>query len=163
VITVRRAFFFSSAFFAISNLGSLSAHKKIMNYWLVKQEPEAYSWDDFVRDKGTDWDGVRNYQARNNLRAMKRGDRALFYHSVGPRTVVGIARVHRTAFPDPTAEKGDWSAVHLKPVKSLRNPVSLDQIKLEPGLSGIALIKNSRLSVQPLPDAAFEKIVKMGS
>lgn len=134
-----------------------------MNYWLVKQEPEAYSWGDFVKDRGTDWDGVRNYQARNNLRAMKRGDRALFYHSVGPRTVVGIARVHKTAFPDPTATDGDWSAVHLKPVKALKNPVSLDQIKLEPSLSGIALIKNSRLSVQPLPRAAFEKIIRMGS
>jgi predicted RNA-binding protein with PUA-like domain len=134
-----------------------------MNYWLVKQEPEAYSWDDFITDKGTDWDGVRNYQARNNLRAMKRGDRALFYHSVGPRQVVGIASVHRTAFPDPTATDGDWSAVHLKPVKVLKFPVSLDQIKLEPSLSDIALIKNSRLSVQPLPKSAFEKIVGMGS
>ena len=134
-----------------------------MNYWLVKQEPEAYSWNDFVTDRGTDWDGVRNYQARNNLRAMKRGDRALFYHSVGPRQVVGIARVHRTAFPDPTATDGDWSAVHLKPVKAFKNPVSLDQIKLEPSLSDIALIKNSRLSVQPLVKTAFEKIVRMGS
>ena len=134
-----------------------------VRYWLVKQEPEAYSWDDFVADKGTDWDGVRNYQARNNLRAMKRADRVLFYHSVGPRQVVGIARVHRTAFPDPTATDGDWSAVHLKPVKTLKNPVSLDQIKSEPSLSGVALIKNSRLSVQPLSKTAFEKIVRMGS
>ncbi len=134
-----------------------------MNYWLVKQEPEAYSWDDFVKDKGTDWDGVRNYQARNNLRAMKRGDRALFYHSVGPRLVVGVARVHKTAFPDPTATHGDWSAVHLKPVNALKNPVSLDRIKQEPSLSSIALIRNSRLSVQPLPEASFEKIVQMGS
>ena len=134
-----------------------------MNYWLVKQEPEAYSWDDFVKDEGTNWDGVRNYQARNNLRAMKRGDRVLFYHSVGPRDVVGIARVHRTAFPDPTTTDGDWSAVYLKPIKALKKPVSLDQIKTEPSLSDIALIKNSRLSVQPLPKAAFEKIVRMGS
>lgn len=134
-----------------------------MNYWLVKQEPEAYSWDNFVRDKGTDWDGVRNYQARNNLRAMKRGDRALFYHSVGPREVVGIARVDKTAFPDPTATAGDWSAVRLKPVKALKNPVCLDQIKKEKDLADIVLLKNSRLSVQPLPEAAFEKIVAMGS
>jgi predicted RNA-binding protein with PUA-like domain len=134
-----------------------------MNYWLVKQEPEAYSWNDFVRDGGTDWDGVRNYQARNNLRAMKRGDRALFYHSVGPRDVVGIARVDKTAFPDPTATEGDWSAVRLKPVKALKNPVNLDQIKKEKDLADIALLKNSRLSVQPLPEAAFRKIVQMGS
>jgi predicted RNA-binding protein with PUA-like domain len=161
-MTVRRAFFCSSAFFAIYNLGYFSVLHKIMNYWLVKQEPEAYSWDNFVRDEGTNWDGVRNYQARNNLRAMKRGDRLLFYHSVGPREIVGIARVHRTAFPDPTATEGDWSAVHLKPVKRLKNPISLDRIKKEPSLSAIALIKNSRLSVQPLPKSAFDKIVKMG-
>ncbi len=133
-----------------------------MNHWLVKQEPEAYSWDDFVRDGGTDWDGVRNYQARNNLRAMKRGDRALFYHSVGPRDVVGIARVVKTAFPDPTATEGDWSAVHLKPVKALKHPVNLDQIKKEKDLADIVLLKNSRLSVQPLPETAFKKIVQMG-
>ncbi|MEZ5276496.1 MAG: EVE domain-containing protein [Opitutaceae bacterium] len=134
-----------------------------MNHWLVKQEPETYSWDDFVRDGGTDWDGVRNYQARNNLRAMKKGDRALFYHSVGPREVVGIARVEATAFPDPTATEGDWSAVRLKPVKALKNPVCLDQIKMETSLADIVLLKNSRLSVQPLPEAAFKKIVEMGS
>ena len=134
-----------------------------MNHWLVKQEPEAYSWDDFVRDGGTDWDGVRNYQARNNLRAMKKGDRALFYHSVGPREVVGIARVEKTAFPDPTATEGDWSAVRLKPVKTLKKPVSLDQIKKEEDLSALALLRNSRLSVQPVPEAAFNRIVEMGS
>ena len=134
-----------------------------MNHWLVKQEPEAYSWDDFVRDGGTDWDGVRNYQARNNLRAMKRGDRALFYHSVVPREVVGIARVEKTAFPDPTATEGDWSAVHLKPVKALKKPVSLDRIKKEEDLSALVLLKNSRLSVQPVPEAAFNRIVEMGS
>jgi predicted RNA-binding protein with PUA-like domain len=94
---------------------------------------------------------------------MKRGDRALFYHSVGPREVVGIARVDKTAFPDPTATQGDWSAVRLKPVRAFKNPVHLDQIKKERDLADIVLLKNSRLSVQPLPQAAFEKIVAMGS
>jgi predicted RNA-binding protein with PUA-like domain len=131
------------------------------NYWLVKQEPEAYGWSDFVRDGLTNWTGVRNYQARNNLRAMRPGDAALYYHSVSEKAVVGIAQVTRAAFPDPTAKEGDWSAVELKPVKALKNPVTLERIKAEPKLRGIALLRNSRLSVQPLGKAEFELICRL--
>jgi predicted RNA-binding protein with PUA-like domain len=133
-----------------------------MNYWLVKQEPEAYSWDDLVKDKKTNWDGVRNYQARNNLRAMKKGDQLLFYHSVGPKTVVGVAQVSRENFPDPTATSGDWSAVEVKPVKGLKNHVSLAQIKETPSLSEMALIRHTRLSVMPIAKKDFQTVVKMG-
>jgi predicted RNA-binding protein with PUA-like domain len=135
--------------------------KPMKKYWLVKQEPETYSWDDFARDGLTEWTGVRNFQARNNLRAMRKGDAVLFYHSVSDKAVVGIARVTRAAFPDPTAKEGDWSAVELKPVKPLRTPVTLEQIKAEPKLRGIALLRNSRLSVQPLGKADFELICRL--
>jgi predicted RNA-binding protein with PUA-like domain len=131
------------------------------NYWLVKQEPEAYSWDDFVRDGLTKWTGVRNFLARKHLRAMRKGDRVLFYHSVSDKAVVGIAQVTREAFPDPTAKEGDWSAVELKPVKALKSPVTLGQIKAEPKLRDIALLRCSRLSVQPLGEADFELICRM--
>ena len=130
-------------------------------HWLVKQEPEAYSWNDFVRAGLTDWTGVRNFQARNNLRAMRKGDAVLFYHSVSEKAVVGVAKVTREAFPDPTAEEGDWSAVELKPVKVLKMPVTLEQIKAEPKLREIALLRNSRLSVQPLGKAEFDLICRM--
>ena len=130
-------------------------------HWLVKQEPEAYSWDDFVRDGLTTWTGVRNFQARNNLRAMRKGDSVFFYHSVSEKAVVGIAQVTREAFPDPTAKEGDWSAVKLKPVKPLKRPVTLEQIKAEPRLREIALLRNSRLSVQPLGKAEFELICRL--
>jgi predicted RNA-binding protein with PUA-like domain len=133
-----------------------------MNYWLVKQEPEAYSWNDLVKDKKTNWDGVRNYQARNNLRAMKKGDQLLFYHSVGPKTVVGVAQISREHFPDPTATSGDWSAVEVKPVKALKNHVSLAQIKESPSLSEMALIRHTRLSVMPVAKKEFQTVVKMG-
>ncbi|MGI8957310.1 MAG: EVE domain-containing protein [Chthoniobacterales bacterium] len=131
------------------------------NHWLVKQEPEAYSWDNFVRDGSTQWTGVRNFQARNNLRAMRKGDAVLYYHSVSDKAVIGIAQVTREAFPDPTAKEGDWSAVELKPVKSLKHPVTLEQIKKEPKLREIALLRNSRLSVQPLGKAEFERICQI--
>jgi predicted RNA-binding protein with PUA-like domain len=131
------------------------------NYWLVKQEPEAYSWDDFVRDGGTQWTGVRNFLARKHLRAMRKGDAVLFYHSVSDKAVVGIAQVTREAFPDPTAKEGDWSAVELKPLKRLKKPVSLAQIKAEPKLRDIALLRCSRLSVQSLGKAEFELISRM--
>lgn len=130
-------------------------------HWLVKQEPEAYSWNDFIRDGGTKWTGVRNFQARNNLRAMRKGDAVLYYHSVSEKAVVGLAEVTREAFPDPTAAEGDWSAVELKPVKVLRKPVTLEQIKAEPKLREIALLRNSRLSVQPLGKAEFDLICRM--
>src|SRR5205814_2245823 len=112
-----------------------------------KQEPAAYSWDDFVRDGRTAWTGVRNFQARNNLRAMRKGDHVLFYHSVTDKKVVGLAKVIRAAYADPTAEEGDWSSVDLAPVRALKRPVSLDEIKVTPALKNMALLRNSRLSV----------------
>lgn len=131
-------------------------------YWLVKQEPEAYAWSQFVKDRQTSWDGVRNYQARNNLRAMKKGDAVLFYVSVEPRQVVGIAQVSKTAYPDPTAEAGeDWVSVQLKAVKALANPVTLTQIKAEPSLANISLIRQSRLSVMPLQSHEYETILRL--
>lgn len=126
---------------------------------MVKQEPEAYSWDDFVKDGATDWTGVRNFQARNNLRAMKKGDKALFYHSVTGKEVVGIATVSKAAFPDPTDEK--WAAVELKPIKSLKKPVSLAQIKANLALANIGLLRQSQLSVISLTKDEFEEIVSM--
>ena len=131
------------------------------NYWLVKQEPEAYSWNDFVRDGQTKWTGVRNFQARNNLRAMRKGDAVLFYHSVSDKAVIGLAEVTRQAYPDPTAKDGDWSAVDIKPVRALKKPVTLEQIKAEPRLREIALLRNSRLSVQPLGKTDFDLICRL--
>ena len=125
------------------------SNNNVMQHWLVKQEPEKYPWSQFVRDQGTYWDGVRNYQARNNLRAMKKGDYVFYYHSVSEKAVVGVAKVTREAYPDPTAKEGDWSVVDLKPVKVMVEPVTLEQIKAEAKLSEIALIKQSRLSVKP--------------
>ena len=116
-----------------------------MQYWLVKQEPEKYPWSQFVKENGTYWDGVRNYQARNNLRAMKKGDHVFFYHSVSEKSVVGVAKVTREAYPDPTAKKGDWSMVDLKPIKAMVEPVTLEQIKAESKLSEVALIKQRNL------------------
>lgn len=133
-----------------------------MNHWLVKQEPTAYSWDQFVKDGGTAWTGVRNFQARNHLRAMRRGDEVFFYHSVTGKAVVGVAKVAKEAYPDPTADEGDWSCVDLKPVRALKVPVTLDSIKDDPDLSEIALIRQSRLSVMPLTDAEFAQIAKLG-
>jgi len=131
-------------------------------YWLVKQEPAAYSWTDFVRDERTAWIGVRNFQARNNLRAMKEGDLVLFYQSVTNPSVMGIARVLKEAYPDPTAEGGDWSSVDLAPTSALPSPVPLSVIKAEKSLSEMPLIKQSRLSVMPLNRVDFERILKLG-
>ena len=133
-----------------------------MQYWLAKQEPEKYSWAQFVKDKGTYWDGVRNYQARNNLRAMREGDLVLYYHSVSEKAVVGIAKVTTEAYPDPTAKEGDWSVVDLKPLKTITEPVTLDQIKADPKLSEVALIKQSRLSVMPVRVDEFKRILLLG-
>lgn len=130
-----------------------------MNYWLVKQEPEAYSFDDLIKDGKTDWTGVRNFQARNNLRAMRLGDTILFYHSVSEKSVVGLAEVSREEFTDPLDEK--WIAVEIKPVKKFTKPVSLEKIRSEEGLQNIALIKQSRLSVMPLTEGEFELILKL--
>jgi predicted RNA-binding protein with PUA-like domain len=134
-----------------------------MNYWLVKSEPDAYSWDRFVKEGKVDWDGVRNYQARNNLKEMKKGDQVLFYHSVSSREVVGIAEVAREYFPDPTTKDDRWVAVKLVPLKALKKPVSLTTIKQDERLENISLIKQSRLSVMPLKDFEFDAIVALGS
>jgi len=131
------------------------------NFWLVKQEPSDYSWSDFVADSGTSWTGVRNYAARNNLRRMFKGDEVLFYHSGEDKAVVGIAKVAHTAYRDTTAKEGDWSAVDLIPIKPLRRPVTLREIKAKPALKKIALVRQSRLSVMPLAAKDFETIVQM--
>lgn len=133
-----------------------------MKHWLVKQEPDTYPWDRFVRDKGTAWTGVRNFQARNNLRAMKKGDEVFYYHSVTGKSVVGLARVAREAYPDPSAKEGDWSCVDLVPLKSCRTPVTLEQIKSESSLRDIALLRQSRLSVMPLTAAEAKTLRKLG-
>ena len=131
------------------------------NHWLVKQEPSAYSWENFLADGKTAWTGVRNYTARNNLRAMRKDDQVFFYHSVTGKSVVGIAKVVRETYPDPTATEGDWSAVDLVPEKALPRPVTLEEIKRNPKLKGIALLRLSRLSVQPLTSAEFQEILQM--
>ncbi len=133
-----------------------------MQHWLVKQEPEKYPWTQFVKDKGTYWDGVRNYQARNNLRAMKKGDLVMYYHSVSEKAVVGMAMVTREAYPDPTAKEGDWSVVDLKPVKAMAEPVTLERVKADAKLTEIALIKQSRLSVMPLRAREFRRVLQLG-
>jgi predicted RNA-binding protein with PUA-like domain len=132
-------------------------------HWLVKQEPESYAWEDFRREGATEWSGVRNYQARNNLRGMRTGDPVLYYESGDSKSVAGIARVAKAAFPDPTAEEPGWVAVRLKAVRALKRRVTLAEIRAEPALAGILLLRNSRLSVIPLAAAEFERIVAMGS
>lgn len=131
--------------------------------WLVKSEPEVYSWDDFMREEGTAWTGVRNFTARLNLRAMAPGDEVLFYHSGGGKEVVGISKVARAAYPDPTAKEGDWSCVDLVPVRALGKPVTLAEIKARKSLQHIALVRQSRLSVMPLGAKEFAEIVAMGA
>ena len=132
------------------------------NFWLVKQEPTSYSWSDFLAEGQTAWTGVRNYAARNNLRKMRRGDEVLFYHSGEDKAVLGIAKVTRQAYPDPTAKEGDWSAVNLAPVKALPHPVPLREIKGNPCLKNVALVRQSRLSVMPLAESEFREIMEMG-
>ncbi|MFO8066080.1 MAG: EVE domain-containing protein [Bacteroidales bacterium] len=133
-----------------------------MNHWLIKSEPKAYSWDRFVKEKKTIWDGVRNYQARNNMKEMKEGDQVLFYHSVSEKAVVGIAEVTKEFFPDPTTDDSRWVVVELKPLKKLNKPVSLEEVKKNKNLQEIALIKQARLSVMPLKKKEFDEIVNMG-
>jgi predicted RNA-binding protein with PUA-like domain len=132
-----------------------------MNYWLVKSEPFKYSWDRFLQDGKTFWDGVRNYQARNNLMAMKTGDLVLFYHSNEGMEVVGIARVIKEHYPDPTTEDTRWAVVDLEPVQALKVPVSLEKIKADERLAQIALIRQSRLSVMPLKQEEFDRILEL--
>ncbi len=131
-------------------------------HWLAKSEPYKYSFDALVRDKRTVWDGVRNFEARNNLRAMKKGDLVLFYHSNEGKEIVGIARVVREAYPDPTAPGEDWSVVDVAPVKRLRTPVGLATIKADARLSKMALVRRSRLSVVPVTPAEFDRILELG-
>ena len=131
------------------------------NFWLVKQEPSTYSWSDFVAEGETTWTGVRNYTARNNLRKMRKDDEVLFYHSGEGKAVIGIARVTRPAYHDPTAKEADWSAVDLAPIKSLRRPVLLREIKANSRLKRIPLVQQSRLSVMPLAESEFRAILDM--
>lgn len=133
-----------------------------MNYWLVKQNPESYSYDDLVKEKKTDWTGVRNYQARNFMREMKKGDTILFYHSGKEKSIVATAKVVAAPYPDTTADKGDWVAVDIAPEKKLKTPVTLDQIKEDKKLKDMVLLKQSRLSVLPVEKAEFEHIIELG-
>jgi predicted RNA-binding protein with PUA-like domain len=133
-----------------------------MAYWLVKSEPVKYSWDQFLKDGRTTWDGVRNYTARNNLQAMKKGDEVLFYHSNEGLAIVGIAKVVKEAYQDPTTDEAAWVAVDLKPVRKLKTPVALADIKRVPQLENLALLKLSRLSVSPVGEAEYALLLKMG-
>ena len=130
--------------------------------WLVKTEPSAYSWSDLVADGKTAWTGVRNFTARNNLRAMRKGDAVLFYHSVVGKEIVGLATIVREAYVDPTATEGDWSAVDLAPEKPLAHPVTLEAVKGNAKLKEMALLRLSRLSVQPVTTAEFDEVLRMG-
>lgn len=131
-------------------------------HWLVKSEPFKYSWQMFVADKKAVWDGVRNFEARNNLRAMKKGDFVLFYHSSEGKEVVGVATVAKEAYPDPTATEGDWSAVELAPKKALAEPVSLATVKADKKLSDFALVRKGRISVVPATPAEFARVLELG-
>lgn len=133
-----------------------------MAHWLVKTEPGAWSWDDQLRDGTTFWSGVRNYQASNNLKAMKLGDRCFFYHSVSEKRIVGVVEVVKEYYPDHTDESGRFGMVDLKTVEALKTPVSLDQVKADPELNHLALVKQSRLSVMPVDDAAWARICMLG-
>ena len=135
---------------------------KTKQYWMVKQEPAAYSWDQFAADGKTAWTGVRNFQARNNLRAMRSGDEVLYYHSVVGKEVVGIARVAREAYPDPTTKEDAWICVDFEPVKKLKRPVTLEEITADKALRTTPLVRQSRLSVMPIEKTAFDAIVKRG-
>ena len=132
-------------------------------FWLVKQEPEDYAFSTFVQDGHTAWTGVRNYQARIHLRGMKRGDLAAYYHSGDSREIVGLARVVKEAYPDPTATEGEWVCVDLEPVRPLPRPVTLAAIKAEPALKNFTLVRNSRLSVMPVSPEDWERLMKMAS
>jgi predicted RNA-binding protein with PUA-like domain len=133
-----------------------------MNYWLIKSEPDVYGYDQLVAEGRGRWDGVRNYQARNNLRAMQEGDLCLFYHSNIGLEVVGIAKVVREHYPDPTADKGDWSCVDVAPLKAFKKPVPLSDIKARPELQQLLLVRNARLSVMPVSSDEFFTILDMG-
>jgi len=133
------------------------------HYWIVKQEPDSYSWDAFARDKTKAWTGVRNFQARNNLRTMKKGDIVLYYHSGDAKEIVALCSVARENYPDPTAREGSWSAVDLKAGKRLKKTVPLAALKADPLLSGIQLVRNSRLSVSVLTEDEFNRIMELSA
>lgn len=132
-----------------------------MNIWLMKTEPDTFSWDDLVKQGSSMWDGVRNYQARNNLRKMKKGDTVFIYHSVTNPGIVGLAEVIKEHYPDPTSKEGDWSVVDVKPVRKLERSISLQEIKQQPNLQNMSLVKSSRLSVQPVTKEEFNFILEM--
>jgi predicted RNA-binding protein with PUA-like domain len=132
-----------------------------MNYWIVKSEPETYSWAQFLKDGKTAWTGVRNFAARNNLRAMKKGDLVFFYHSGEQKSIVGLARVTKEFYSDSTAEEGDWSCVDLVPIKALAKPVTLAQIKADKNFREMKLVKESRLSVSPATETQFKRLLKL--
>lgn len=132
-----------------------------MNYWLVKQEPESYSFSDFMKDGKTSWTGVRNFAARNNLRAMKKGDAVFYYHSGTGKEIVGLAHVVKEAYPDPTAKEGDWSSVDLASQKALRKPVGLEVVKADKILKEMKLVKIGRLSVTPVTKEQFDRILEL--
>ncbi len=134
-----------------------------MNHWLVKSEPEAYSWSQFLKDGKAAWTGVRNFQSRNNLRAMKKGDAVFFYHSVSDKQVVGLAKVVKEFYPDATAEEGDWSCVDLAPEKTFVQPITLEIIKNDAVLKDMPLVRQSRLSVTPLTKAQADHLLKLAS
>jgi predicted RNA-binding protein with PUA-like domain len=134
-----------------------------MNYWLVKQEPEAYSWSAFVKDGKTAWTGVRNFAARLNLRAVKKGDLVFYYHSNTGKEIVGLARVEKEAYPDPTATEGDWSSVDLVPVKPLKKPVGLDVLKKDKILKEMKLVKIGRLSVSPVTKEQYDRVLELSA
>jgi predicted RNA-binding protein with PUA-like domain len=131
-------------------------------YWLVKSEPEAFSWDQQVANRVEPWTGVRNHTAKNNLKAMRKGDLAFFYHSGVGKQIVGVVEVAREAYPDPTAEKGDWVCVDMKAVRPLPKAVTLADIKADPSLADLALVRQSRLSVVPISKSHWEKMCRMG-
>ena len=131
-------------------------------YWLVKQEPETFSLDDLFAAGQTDWSGVRNFQARNNLRAMKNGDRAIFYHSGKEKAAVGVAEIIREAYPDPTAKEGDWVAVDLKPVAKFARPVTIAEMRSDSELTDLKLLRQTQLSVMPISRQEFDRLVKLG-
>ena len=132
-----------------------------MNYWIVKSEPESYSWSQFLKDGQTAWTGVRNYAARLNLRAMKSGDPVFFYHSGEEKSVIGLARVVKEFYPDPTAKEGEWSCVDLAAEKALAGPVALAQIKADKILKEMVLARQSRLSVSPVTEAQFKRLLNL--
>jgi len=134
-----------------------------MQHWLVKSEPEKYAWADLVKDGRTTWDGVRNFQARNNLQQMQPGDLVLYYHSVSEKAVVGIAKVDKPAYPDPSADDPKWVAVDLVPFRDFKEPVTLEQIKQDRRLENIALLRQSRLSVMPLTGEEFDILLALGN